>query len=53
VCGVKISRRISCVVSSDQGLILVQFLAQRKRLEWDMGVIEGLFRRCRGVTAGV
>ena len=46
--------------SRDQRLTLFYFSAQRKRLLWDRGCIEGLFRgffcvfrRCRGVFGDV
>ena len=32
--------------SSDQGLTLVHFSAERKRFLWDRECIEGLFRGC-------
>jgi len=46
---VVVVRRVHDVVRAlRQGLTLVHFSAQRKRILWDRGCIKGLFRGCSG-----
>jgi hypothetical protein len=34
------------ITAVGQGLTLVHFSAQRKRIRWDRGCVQGLFRGC-------
>ena len=45
-------RRCRVCCGAGQGLTLVHFSAERKRVLWDRKCAEGLFRGCLGVVMG-